>query len=205
MGNPMGKFSWPNVSNTRIEGVLAARFYKTNARLLPELQGISVVMWADSVHLAEHAIEDPISQKAQPEFPQDFADMLEQTLDGYDMALQKHADRDCVSDEAVPAGKRAILTLNWTSAVAEANETVASLKLRGFKDDVGLVQSDMFIYNTSSIQVRHAFLNWWYEIQLHSFRDQLSLPYELYRAEVRQREVCTGHCLISAIIEMFGN
>lgn len=181
--NPEGNLSWCHINRTKVAGLMAAKFYKTAAFLLPELEGIVTVLWADSTLMGR-------------KLPTDFADRLERTLTGYDMILQKHSERSTVTAEAHPAGDRAVGTQGWINGLKEAKEAVWSLKARGFKDDEGLFQLDAIIYNATSPSVRRTLISWWYEIQQHSFRDQLTFPYVLQLHKIKYNAICTGWCMI---------
>jgi len=163
--NSGGRHSWNNITDEWVRPLMAAKFYKMNMFLLPELAGIEVIMWHDA---------DWGRDWFHSGVP--FADRMHDQLQGFPMLVEKHAWRSTVEAEIPPATERVLeMTGYWRAHddMAEAYEHQTQL---GFTDDA-LYNCAKFLINSSSPILRSAFLAWWHEVQDFSFRDQVSFPY----------------------------
>lgn len=104
--------------------------------------------------------------------------LIEQYLHSADIALFKHAERDCSYAElAVLAERRYDTEKNLMSAVNFLQENSY-----GFNQ--GLFEMTSFLYRATPT-VRTMMLSWWELICAHTSRDQVLFPYVLYKHQVK--------------------
>merc|ERR1719195_2049016 len=89
-----GRHSWENIHNKGVRNVMAAKMYKMLMFLLPELQGVQVILWCDADKLDQLHNLDTLYSHA--------ADVLNGTV----LAIERHPDRDTVKAELMPAARR---------------------------------------------------------------------------------------------------
>lgn len=161
-----GRHSWDRITNDKVRNLMAAKFYKMNMFLLPELEGIDVILWHDADYQ-----RDWFHSHVQ------FVDSLHQQLQGFAMVIEKHPWRTTVSSEMKPASDRAMQSTGYSAAEHDVKEAYEHQKSLGFTDTVGLFHCGRYLINSSSPAIRSAFSAWWHEVQDYSFRDQISFPY----------------------------
>jgi hypothetical protein len=96
--------------------------------------------------------------------------------------LHRHGDRSSVQEElcAVIEGRK---VLSPVDAVSE----VVNYFLDGFKDDVGLASTGVILKDHSKPQLDSAMQLWWSLFEKANTRDQLSLPYVIWKEKL---DVC---------------
>jgi len=164
--NSGGRHSWGKIANDKVRNLMAAKFYKMNMFLLPELEGIDVILWHDAEYRRDW-FHSYVS----------LADRLHQPLQGFPLVIEKHPERSTVFAELKPASARASQSTGYLAADHDINEAYQHQKSLGFTDTVGLYHCGRYLLNASSPQIRSAFVAWWHEVQDFSFRDQISFPY----------------------------
>src|SRR5690606_14261472 len=90
----------------------------------------------------------------------------------------EHAKRKTVKDEY----KRVIGTGKDDAAVVTAQ--IEAYRQEGFTDNLGLYANNFFI-RPNNEQYNRFYEMWYTEVEKWSYRDQLSLPYVLWKAGVR--------------------
>jgi len=164
--NSGGRHSWGKITNEKVRNVMAAKFYKMNMFLLPELVGINVILWHDAEWVV-HWFYPEVS----------LADRLCELVQGFPMVVGRHYDdRNTVSAEMEPAADRARGNTGYQLVDDEIHEAYEHQKQLGFTDDA-LYNGANFLIDSNWPQVRSAFLGWWHEVQDFTFRDQISLPF----------------------------
>mmetsp|Transcript_61162 Transcript_61162/g.145673 ORF Transcript_61162/g.145673 Transcript_61162/m.145673 type:complete len:360 (+) Transcript_61162:177-1256(+) len=179
-----GRLSWYNISTHKFYGnLMAAKFYKMNMYLLPELQGMELIFWIDSDMLFDWSNTSLLALT------------VPDVLRGADVAIEKHIWRDSEADEMWPAAEQLVEKMGvWQAKYAlrlRRNywmrpfwDQQAFQKAEGFQDDVGLFQGSQFILNVSSPRVVAALQTWWHQVQVFQCRDQLSLPFALWKHQL---------------------
>lgn len=162
-----GRHSWKNITNSTIRNVMAARFYKMNMYLLPELQGFDVIVWLDADYL----------EGWHQGFA--FADSFLRLLGQAEVGIERHPERNTVAAEVVPTARRATAYTSYVESYRDIKEALAYEVSQGFDDKQGLYDSSKFMLRAGSPRVRSALQEWWRQVQLHTFRDQISFPWIL--------------------------
>merc|ERR1711920_1116700 len=87
--------------------------------------------------------------------------------------------RWAVRDEMVHAARRAASNTNQknTTYWADVQEAYDHQLREGFVDAHGLYFASFFVYRARVPRVRTALEAWWQEVQLYTFRDQISFPF----------------------------
>lgn len=186
----VGRYSWYNISDDGLRGVMAAKFYKMNAHLLPELQGYDMIMWLDAHFL--HS-DSPLSAV----LPHEVRSLLKHHV----MAVTPHQYRATVRYEVPFAANAAVKSTGVKAVHGDPQMAFNHQRKEGFKDDQGLYWCGFFVYRAQSSKVREAFAAWWREVQTYTFRDQLSFPYiaQIYGLQLRKPKVERVWPLISAV------
>lgn len=100
--------------------------------------------------------------------------LLEQALSASEIAAYPHPWRDCVYDEA---GECARLRRAPAPALARQAE---AYRAAGMPEHWGL-RNTMVLARRNTEAMRKLGRDWWQEIQTHTIRDQVSLPFLLWR------------------------
>jgi len=179
--NSGGRHSWAKITNDNVRNLMAAKFYKMNMFLLPELEGIDVILWHDSYFLRDW-FHSQVS----------FADRLRLVLQDFDLAIEKHPDRNDVRSELKPAANRARDTTHYWAAENDVNEAYEHQRALQFTDTVGLYHCGRYVLKVSP-EIRSAFSAWWHEVQDFTFRDQISFPYIMQSFNLRVRVFESKH------------
>mmetsp|Transcript_42728 Transcript_42728/g.96423 ORF Transcript_42728/g.96423 Transcript_42728/m.96423 type:complete len:846 (+) Transcript_42728:51-2588(+) len=163
--NAHGRHSWANITKPGIASVMAAKFYKMNAYLLPELASYDIIVWVDSNYVIRRS-------------PESFTKIVIARLGDADI-LMAHHFRWTVQSELLPAWHRAAenmgeLNTTYSSDVQEAYDHQVK---EGFVDAHGLYYGAFFAYRPRAQRVQSALQAWWHEVQLYTFRDQISFPF----------------------------
>jgi len=175
-----GRHALGNITHPVVHSVMAAKFYKMNMYLLPEVAGIDIIMWADAAHfrLIVEATSSGSWRDILGRYNTDLVEYAEKTLDGHhDMAIEAHRRSTLMSDFRL-LKKRAVEVTNYTDAPQEMQEALDHQFADGFRDFPGLYcHGARFIINASSPSLQGMLQAWWREVQLYTFRDQVSFPY----------------------------
>mmetsp|Transcript_107067 Transcript_107067/g.345616 ORF Transcript_107067/g.345616 Transcript_107067/m.345616 type:complete len:717 (+) Transcript_107067:90-2240(+) len=175
-----GRHSWMNITNSRIRNVMAAKFYKMNMYLLPELQGFDVILWLDA---------DLLKGWYQG-FA--FADSVLRALGQAEVGIERHPQRNTVAAEVYPAARRSTAYTSYAESYRDIKEALAYEVSQGFDDKQGLYHCGRFMLRTGSPRVRSALQEWWHQVQLHTFRDQISFPWILQHFNLSVQKFRTG-------------
>jgi hypothetical protein len=162
---PIDCSPWRLAPIERSEPTLArdARYLKVNATTL--LPGAAVSLWLDG------NIELAASAQA----------LVDRYLDGPDIVLHAHPERDCLFDEAV-----AVID-QGKDATATVMAQVLRYARSGVPPNTGL-HATAAILRRHTPRIRQLEATWWGEIARGSHRDQLSLPYALQSNHLRCAE-----------------
>jgi len=176
-----GRYSWNKIDNPKIRNTMAAKFYKLNMFLLPELEGIHNILWHD----AEWEVDWFHSEVS-------LADRITQLLTGHPFVIEKHYQRNTVSSEIEPAATRARDTTGHQNSSAEIHEAYDHFLQLGFTDNA-LYNGARFLVDSNSADVRTAFKSWWHVCQDFTFRDQISLPFIVQHFNLNVRVLENRH------------
>ena len=98
-------------------------------------------------------------------------------LQDKEIGLWRHPIRNCIYQEATT-----LLELKWDHPHLITSQ-MEHYKKEGYPEDNGLIEAPVLIRkNTSRIQTMN--LRWWEQICRYSSRDQLSLPYALWKSKI---------------------
>lgn len=133
------------------------------AAALSEFPDADVIVWVDG----------RIKVQPRPLRP-----LLQQALAGCDIAGYPHPWRKCAYAEAEECRKLGL-------ANSEALEAqVAYYREAGLPPDCGLWNTMVLARRNTPVMVQLGF-DWWHEIRKHTPRDQISLPYLLWRSQIK--------------------
>jgi hypothetical protein len=98
-----------------------------------------------------------------------------------DVALRlfRHPLRRKVADEI-----DACIDTGKVAAAAPLEAELAAYRADGFADDMGLVEATILLKNHSAPGLDAAMALWWTQFERHGTRDQISLPYVLWKSGV---------------------
>jgi len=178
-----GRHSYRNITSKSVRHVMAARFYKMLMFLLPELQGVELMLWCDADHLSNLCCFNSLFSRASS------------VLGEKALAMEKHPVWTVVRAEKGPAARSAKKSTNWTQAYADIEDAWKHQVDTGFLDESGLFNTDRFVLNLTCKTARSAFQEWWLEIQNYTFQDQISLPHIVQRHMVPHMALTAGRLL----------
>jgi hypothetical protein len=104
-----------------------------------------------------------------------FKEVEKQAKAGYTFALMQHYDRDCVYDEAVVC---ASLKLDDPKVI---KEQIGIFKKYKYPKHNGLFASSFLYRSHMDLEIIKIMDEWWHWVDKHSRRDQLSLPYVVWK------------------------
>jgi len=169
-----GRHSIGRISSQMVKNNMAAKFYKMNMFLLPQLANADIIFWcdADSIKLACEA-------------PQ-LADQIQNSLNGHVLTVKAHEQRNSVRGEMALAAVQAKVR-GYPDGKRDIDDAWAHMEKMGFKDDAGLFHCNQFIFDARSPAVQNMLHAWWHEVQDYTFRDQISFPFVLqhFKPQVR--------------------
>ena len=112
--------------------------------------------------------------------------IVSEYLGDADLAIFKHPDRNCLYDEAAFCAK-----MGKDAAIVLQKQTAHYIK-EGMPRRWGLPETRCVIRRNTE-QMAQLGDTWWNEMQEHSVRDQVSLPYVCWKLGVKWREI-PGRC-----------
>lgn len=177
----LGPYSPSNLSKgktDRVRALLTAKFYKMNAHFLPGVQDYDIILWMDTHFWNKKCWKN---YAWNPNLLQN----LRMDLQDSNMMIPLHSERTSVAEELVPAGERADEITGGHTGVQDAKRAFEHELADGFADHAGLFNCAFFAYRAHDRLTRDALLGWWREVQMYSFRDQISLPYIKYRFQLK--------------------
>lgn len=118
-------------------------------------------------------IDGRVTVRDQPLRP-----LLERALAAAEIAAYPHPWRDCAYDEAHECAH-----LHRAPAAALAGQT-AAYRAAGLPEHWGL-RNTMVLARRNTEAMRQLGRDWWHEIQTHTIRDQVSLPFLLWRDGIK--------------------
>eukprot|EP00928_Gymnodinium_smaydae_P084454 TRINITY_DN6772_c0_g2_i2.p1 TRINITY_DN6772_c0_g2~~TRINITY_DN6772_c0_g2_i2.p1 ORF type:complete len:317 (+),score=41.97 TRINITY_DN6772_c0_g2_i2:70-1020(+) len=189
-----GKYSMSQCTDPAIRAVMAAKFYKLNAYLLPETASADMIFWSDSDELSTHTC-----------LPCDLNERAAKLLQDADFAVAKHSVRNNVTSEVKPAAQRAAHRARQPREVMEKDmlEGIAYMKAQGFLDDAGLNGCAQLLFWRTRPNVQKAMDDWWKFNQWYTFRDQISGPWVFKKNNVQVKNVCVSWsdaCVMKSIL-----
>lgn len=101
---------------------------------------------------------------------------LIEAMAGKGLALHWHMRRDCIYDEAVAV--KYLKRLND----ARIDCQIAEYRQEGFPEHFGLYENSIIVRDNRDAAVDGLMQTWWTEMQRYPIRDQLSLPYILWKS-----------------------
>mmetsp|Transcript_50287 Transcript_50287/g.92949 ORF Transcript_50287/g.92949 Transcript_50287/m.92949 type:complete len:333 (-) Transcript_50287:64-1062(-) len=156
-------------ASDRLRNTLKAKFYKMSMHVLPEVQGIDVLMWVDADYL--HSWQHNAN----------LADTILELVEGKDIVIEKHPYRAHVLSEASAASATAWkvsgLPQSKGGMFPALARAVKHQKDEGFLDDQGLFMCAIFVLNARSSLAQLFMKSWYQEVQLYVYRDQISFPF----------------------------
>ena len=99
------------------------------------------------------------------------------------LGVHYHRTRDCIYDELVQ-----VLHLKKADP-AMAKRQIAAYKREGFPRHYGLYENSILIRKHTDEEIRHLMEAWWEEYVRYSTRDQLSLPYVIWKSGYDRRKI----------------
>ena len=94
---------------------------------------------------------------------------------GKSLALHMHSVRDCVYMEAVALFIFGILNYD------DVKKQMDVYKSEGFPENFGLFENPVMIRKSHDSELNSIMLDWWAQLNKYTVRDQLSLPYVLWK------------------------
>lgn len=179
--NRQGRYSWRNITHPKLAGVMAARFYKLNMFLLPELRDYDMLVWIDAHYLTDGYRHFALNSGMEP--------AIRRLLGGADALFAEHARRCTVASECRNAGRRITATLGkipgQRAITREPCDAFEHQVAEGFRDESGLYWTGVFVVRPKAERSEKAMRAWWKEVQTHTFRDQISFPWVVQLSGLR--------------------
>ena len=94
---------------------------------------------------------------------------------GKSIAIHKHRARDCIYDEAQ------LLWIYDRLDMKAVNEQIGFYRNEGMPKHFGLLENTVLIRKSNDPQLQDIMHQWWLQIERFTHRDQLSLPYVLWK------------------------
>jgi len=193
------QYSLSVCNNKVLRGLMAAKFYKMNAHLLPELKTADLILWSDADELKKitkhwHHTTDPSVRATR-------------LIGDADIIIGRHHQRSTVSAEVVPAAHRAAgrTGISVNKALEDMKHGIAFMNSQGFHDDCGLLHCGQFLFRPKSPNIHRAMKYWWEFAQKYTFRDQISAPWAFKSNRVKLTIPCKGFrvegpCILNKIL-----
>ena len=161
INNPENSFknNYTNIRDTSTKNMMYAKYYKTQMHNIYILKKYDYYIWIDgSLHLRDNFVKNVIQL-----FNQD-ADLIN----------FKHSVRNNVKDELM-------LCKNWAKYKNQDLQKQYNNYIKnGFTDDVNLFELTSFFRKNNKI-VNDLFNLWWEHNEEHSYQDQISFPYVIWK------------------------
>lgn len=103
----------------------------------------------------------------------------------YGLSFHRHSSRDCVYEEA----KVCVMAKKETQKNVDAHMNY--LREENFPEKYGMLECNVIVRDHTSDITKEIMQDWWKEFLRHSKRDQLSLPFVLYKHGIQVEEVAT--------------
>jgi hypothetical protein len=115
------------------------------------------------------------------------AQLAKRALRDHAFAMYSHPVRDCIYDEAVEC---AMIGHDWLWAFARQ---LRKYRNEGFPAHWGLYECNILLRRHHSAAIAGLMESWWQELQRGVHRDQISLPYLLWKAGVPVHALGKSH------------
>ena len=137
-----------------------SRYYKLNPHIIfPEYE---TVIWVDATLLIRKG--------------NDFKELIQKHIEsGKIISTSKHPDRNCVYEEAKSCEKY------YKDSSEKIQKQTNLFKDIGLPDDFGLAETMLLISNPNNPETIQFFNEWWQQILRFTKRDQIALPYVMYK------------------------
>ena len=104
----------------------------------------------------------------------------------YGIAMHKHSIRNCIFKE------EEVLKLLHKGNKEKIREQLNNYKSEGFPTEYGMLEANVIVTDIKNQKSKDIINDWWNEfIKSGSFRDQLSLPYVLWKNNIKVEEIAT--------------
>ena len=108
---------------------------------------------------------------------------LVEEMGNHAFGVHYHRTRDCIFDELVQ-----VLHLKKTDS-AIARSQIENYKREGFPRHFGLYENSILIRKHNDEEIRYLMETWWEEYMRYPTRDQLSLPYVMWKSGYDRRKI----------------
>ncbi len=108
---------------------------------------------------------------------------LIQMMNGKELGVHYHRSRDCIYDEVVAVKHLKHITSE------EMDNQLAQYKQEGFPRHFGLYENSILIRNNRIEETQLLMNDWWDEYTKHPTRDQLSLPYVIWKRGYDKKKI----------------
>lgn len=111
---------------------------------------------------------------------------LVEQMGGSFLGVHRHNLRDCIYTEAnvIMRGKR------FAKIKDAVIKQVAAYKQEGFKNHQGLYENPILIRKHNDKRCIELMESWWAEMNRYTMRDQLSLPFVIWKSGVQETDIC---------------
>lgn len=106
------------------------------------------------------------------------------------LAVHYHSNRDCIYDEAVAIRHFKRADMN------EVNNQLKTYLSKGFPKHFGLYENSILIRKHDDEELRKIMREWWFEYNLFPTRDQLSLPYVIWKNKYKDKVFVLGNNIV---------
>lgn len=154
-----GRNSIHTTKDGRTRNMMSAKYYKVKMHEIDILKPYDYYIWIDS------------SITLRPTFLEEILKLLRQD---HELISFKHSKRSTLAEEILESRN----SPKYTSQPLE--DQVTSYTNDGFKDDMGLFENTIMIHKNTPQNAR-LFDLWWEQNVKHTYQDQISFPYCLWK------------------------
>ena len=147
---------------------LRNRYYKMFPHKVKELKGYKYSIYIDGNI-------KPVSDLTE----------LVNRISEYGLSFHRHSSRDCVYEEAN------VCVMSKKEKQTNVDEHMSYLEKEHFPKKYGMLECNVIVRDHSSDIMKAIMQDWWNEFLQHSKRDQLSLPFVLYKHGIHVQDVAT--------------
>jgi hypothetical protein len=150
---------YDNIIDAKTRNMMSAKYYKAKPHDIDILQAYDFYIWVDG------------SITLRPNF---LVNMIRHINAGHDLINFKHSARDNIRDEAAHS-----IEMNKYSTQDIMGQYDAYIE-EGFPDNIGLFECTI-MGKKNSPEINYIFDTWWMENLKHTYQDQISYPYALWK------------------------
>ena len=116
----------------------------------------------------------------------DISSFVNYVSSDYGIAMHKHSIRDCIYKE-----EKALRLLKKGNK-KKIRQQLKNYQDNGFPEKYGMLEANVIVTDLKNKKGKEIFNNWWEEfINSNSLRDQLALPYVLWKNKIKTEEIAT--------------